>query len=273
MRQLLLTSALASLLLLAACAGDEDPNTYREVGRGGFGRGGGGDAPPRRQGLQNVFISPAGKPYRAERGQPYPVSTWFALADANHDGKLTLEEFRKDHEAFFRELDTNQDGVVDGFEIQAYENRIAPEILPRIEGLAPGEGMDLTLGQEHRPGDRPVIGSNTQARRNGQARPSPGDRQPEGAGLYGLLNEPEPVAATDTEFNGHITLKEFDAAADRRFAALDAKHLGYLALADLPKTPVQEAIKREAERQAKEAAKKAKAAGKTPTPAAGPPPP
>jgi hypothetical protein len=77
------------------------------------------------------------------------------------------------------------------------------------------------------------------------------------------------VAASDTEFNGHITLKEFDAAADRRFAALDTKGLGYLALADLPKTPVQIAIQREAERAAKDAAKRAKAAGKAPPP--GPP--
>jgi len=268
---LLLTPALASLLLLAACAGDDDPNTYRDLGRGGYARGGGGDTAPRRQqGFPNVFLSPAGKPYRAAKGQPYPVAAWFAAADTDHDGKLTLEEFRKDHEGFFAELDTNHDGIVDGFEVQAYENKVAPEILPRIEGLTRGEGMDLTLGQEHRPGERPVIGANNQARRNSQARPTAGDRQPEGAGLYGLLNEPEPVAASDAEFNGHITLKEFDAAAERRFAILDTKHQGYLVLADLPKTPVQLAIQRQAELDAKEAAKKAKAGG---TPPAGSPPP
>ncbi|MFV4201433.1 hypothetical protein ACNJPY_21055, partial [Mycobacterium tuberculosis] len=69
---------------------------------------------------------------------------------------------------------------------------------------------------------------------------------------FGLLNEPEPVAAADADFDGRVSLSEFLAAADRRFAALDAKHLGYLTLADLPKTPAQEAAERMAQRRAKE---------------------
>jgi len=157
---------LASLLLLAACAGDGDPTQYREVGHGGFGRGGGGDPATRRPGLPNTFISPEGKPYRAPPGQPYPVVTWFASADTDHDGKLTLTEFRKDAEAFFTELDANHDGIIDGFELQAYEQKVAPEILPRVEGLAAGEGMDLSLGRsQDRGGGQPVIGSNGAARR------------------------------------------------------------------------------------------------------------
>ncbi len=246
---------LAGLLLLAGCAGDGDPTQYREVGRGGFGRGGGGDPAARRQGLPNVFLSPAGKPWRAPIGQPYPVAAWFAAADTDHDGKLTLEEFRKDAEVFFHELDANHDGIVDGFEVQAYEQKIAPEILPRVEGLAAGEGMDLSLGrgQDRNGGGRPEIGSNGAARRAGASRQAAGDRITQGAGLFSLLNEPEPVSAADTSFDGKITLKEFLAAADRRFAALDTKNRGYLTLADLPKTPVQEAMEQEALRRAKAA--------------------
>lgn len=245
---------LAGLLVLAACAGDGDPTQYREVGHGGYGRGGGGDSAPRRGGLPNLFISPAGKPYRAPSGQPYPAATWFAAADADHDGKLTPAEFRKDAEAFFHELDTNHDGIIDGFEVQAYEQKVAPEILPRVEGLAAGEGMDLSLGRaQDRNGGQPVIGSNGAARRAGAARQAAGDRITQGAGLFSLLNEPEPVAAADASFDGKITLKEFLAAADRRFAALDTRNQGYLTLADLPKTPVQEALEREAQRRAKAA--------------------
>jgi hypothetical protein len=250
MRRLLIPlSALSLLAVVAACAsGDEDPTRYREIGRGGFGRGGGGDDHGPRQGLLNLFISPAGKPYRGQPGQPYPVAAWFAAADTDHDGKITPEEFRKDAEAFFHELDTNHDGVIDGFEVQDYEQKVAPEILPNIEGLGAGEGMDLTLG--HR-GDRqngPEIGGN-RANRGGRVVAS--DRRPQGAGVFGLLNEPQPVAATDTSFDGKITVAEFKAAADRRFAILDTKHLGYLTLADLPKTPAQEAAEREAARRAK----------------------
>jgi len=248
-------SALTGLLLLTACAGDGDPTRYQEVGHGGFGRGGGGDSAARRPGLPNVFISPAGKPYRAPIGQPYPVAAWFAAADADHDGKLTLEEFRNDAETFFHELDANHDGIIDGFEVQAYEQKVAPEILPRVEGLAAGEGMDLSLGRapDRNGGGQPVIGSNGAARRAGAGRQAAGDRITQGAGLFSLLNEPEPVAAADASFDGKITLKEFLAAADRRFTALDTKSQGYLTLADLPKTPVQDAIEREALRRAKEA--------------------
>ena len=73
----------------------------------------------------------------------------------------------------------------------------------------------------------------------------PANSEPtQGAALFSLINEPEPVAAADTEFDGRITQAEFATAADRRFDLLDTKHQGYLTLATLPKTPVQAAIER-----------------------------
>ena len=62
--------------------------------------------------------------------------------------------------------------------------------------------------------------------------------------MFSLVNEPEPVAAADTQFNGRITRAEFMAAADRRFDLLDPKQRGFLTLQDLPKTPVQSAIEK-----------------------------
>jgi hypothetical protein len=100
--------------------------------------------------------------------------------------------------------------------------------------LSLGGGRDANSGHSQRPG-----------------RAEAGDRRPEGAGLFGLLNEPEPVAAADVNFDARITLNEFLAAADRRFAALDKKHLGYLTLDALPKTPVQLALERQAARRSK----------------------
>jgi hypothetical protein len=242
----------ATATLVSACSSGDEPR-YHDVGPGRFGRGGGGDAEDRR-GALNVFISPAGKPYRAGPGEPYPVVAWFAAADTDHDGKLTLAEFRKDAEAFFRELDTNHDGIVDGFEVQAYEQKIAPEILPRVEGLAAGEGMDLSLGKNRGSRDGPDIGA-PRGRRGGGGQGRAGDRVAQGAGLYGLLNEPEPVASSDVRFEGKIRPEDFITAADRRFAALDGAKHGYLTLADLPKTPAQEVVERMAAERAKRAAK------------------
>jgi len=234
----LLTALAASALAAAACASNGPQHGFG-------GPSGGGDRLTRR--APNLFISPAGKPFRAGPEEPYPSALWFAQADKDHDGRLTRAEFEADAEAFFRELDQNHDGVIDGFEVEHYEQVVAPEINPQVEGLRFGEGMDLSLGS----------GSEERAPRIGQGprsggRELAGDRRPEGAGVYGLLNEPEPVAAADTQFNSRITPEEFRAAADRRFAVLDSKGLGYLTLETLPKTPVQRLLERQKARRARE---------------------
>ena len=53
----------------------------------------------------NVFISPAGEPFRAPPDQPYPVADWFNRADADHDAALSRAEFKADSLAFFDRLD------------------------------------------------------------------------------------------------------------------------------------------------------------------------
>ena len=59
-----------------------------------------------------LFLSPAGEPFHADAGKPYPVSDWFAEADTNHDGKLTLAEFAGREEKFFARLDRDNNGVI-----------------------------------------------------------------------------------------------------------------------------------------------------------------
>ena len=54
------------------------------------------------------------------------MAVWFRGADANGDGKLTRDEFVADAARFFAKLDTNHDGVIDGFELKAYETEVAP---------------------------------------------------------------------------------------------------------------------------------------------------
>ena len=79
--------------------------------------------------FQNLFISPCGEPFYAPKSDAYPIVKWFAGADANHDGKLDIDEMRNDAARFFQVLDQNGDGVIDNLEVNYYEHRIVPQIL------------------------------------------------------------------------------------------------------------------------------------------------
>ncbi len=186
----------------------------------------------------SLFISPSGQPFRAVAGQPYPVAVWFAQADKNGDGRIDRAEFRADAEAFFRILDTNHDGVIDPFEMQAYENQVVPEILGAFRVPEGGEG---SVGEDPALRNRPGGG----ARRGlfGMGRRPPDDPDADsvasGAAPFELIRDPEPLAAADLALDGHITLAELMTVTNRRFDRLDKKGLGYLTLADLPKTLAQ----------------------------------
>jgi hypothetical protein len=182
-----------------------------------------------------LFISPAGEPFRAPPGVPYPVKAWFDGADANHDGALSRDEFVADSLRFFAMVDTDKNGVVDGFEVSNYETRIAPEIVglpaPGAStrrgpmGQGPGGGM----------GGPPDGGGGDMAPRRRQQ----GTNVLQGAALFGLIAEPEPVMASDGNFDRRITKDEATKAAKTRFALLDTDKDGVLKLEELPKTPAQ----------------------------------
>jgi Ca2+-binding EF-hand superfamily protein len=200
--------AALGVLALAACVGD-----------------GPGDPAPKGP-RSSLFLSPAGEPFHAGPGQPYPVGVWFAQADANHDGKLTRDEFRADFARFFKLLDDNHNGSLDGVEVQRYETTIAPEVLPRLAQVQGGYPGERGSGSERRLAEPP--------RRKGQVY--------DGAPAYSLSNVSEPVASADADFDGKITLEEFLQAADRRFDQLDKNRDGYLTLKDLPQTPEEIAV-------------------------------
>jgi hypothetical protein len=187
----------------------------------------GGSAAATPEARPTLFLSPAGEPFHADAGKPYPVSVWFAQADTNHDGKLTRDEFRADFARFFSVLDQNHDGVIDGLELQRYEQQVAPEVLPRLAQVQGG-----------RPGERGDAGE----RKLAEPPPRRGGPDYDGAPAYSLLVVSEPVAGADADFDGRITLEEFQRTADRRFDALDKDRKGYLTLDTLPQTPEQIAV-------------------------------
>jgi Ca2+-binding EF-hand superfamily protein len=95
---------------------------------------------PGRGDAATFFLSPAGEPFRVTAGGPSPLATWFAGADADHDGVLTFAEFRADFRRFFATLDTNHDGEIAPDEVSRYETEILPEIASGVVarfGLVP----------------------------------------------------------------------------------------------------------------------------------------
>jgi hypothetical protein len=182
--------------------------------------------------FQSLFISPCGEPFFAAKSEAYPIVKWFNGADANHDGKLDIDEMRADAARFFQVLDGNHDGVIDNLEINFYENRIVPQILtPHDQNGALETGIVKVVLQAPGPGGLDKYESD------------PLNTAQTGASFYGLINEPEPVRSADRDFDQRVTLKEFLAHSDRHFHMLDRGNKGYLTLADLPRTGAEKDAK------------------------------
>jgi hypothetical protein len=200
----------------------------------------------------SVFLSPMGEPFRSEDVSHDNVGDWFAGADKDHDGALTLAEVQADAARFFATLDTNHDGEIDPDELTRYETQVAPEVQV---GLQMGAGMSGSRSGEGGWGGRGRGGGRGGRGRGGwggggrspaggsgeqQQRPRPNggfDPGLEGAGRYSFLNIPEPVISADADLNRGVSLKEFIAAAGQRFLLLDTNHDGRLTRDELPPLP------------------------------------
>lgn len=162
---------------------------------------------------RSVFISPMGEPFRGASRKEM-LRAWFDAADRNRDAALSQAEMRGDGERFFIILNVNKDREIDPVELRAYEQRIAPEIQVGIDGVrAPSVS------------DNPNA---SKAKRESVRR---------GAGMYGLLPTPNPVASADTNFDRGISPEEFARAARDRFVLLDSNRDGLIRFDELPSLP------------------------------------
>lgn len=187
-------------------------------------------APPK------LFLSPSGEPFRAGPAAPDPLKSWFDQADTKHQGFLDREEFRADAVRFFKRLDANGDGVVDGFEVADYEHKLVPELAAEAEGPAPAaHGGDRAGGPEGRGGsdrDGDDHGRRFSASQDGPAGAERG-RALTQRSILQLIGEPEPVTGADFNFDTHITLEEWLRATDQRFEILDEHKDGKLTIEEL----------------------------------------
>lgn len=202
----------ALALLCAACASGGSQRGFEDDDAD--------DAPPGPR-IQ-LFISPAGKPFRAPADQPYPVAGWFAEADRDRDGRLTRDEVRADADAWFKSLDADADGQISMPEATRWEEVLVPEITRTGSGRGPMGG----------------------GRRAGPVGRNELDTRRQGAAPYSLINEPHPIRGADADLSFGVSLAEFRAASDRRFALLDMDGDGGVSLTDLRPTAAQGREKR-----------------------------
>jgi hypothetical protein len=259
MRSTIAVSLIA--LALAGCATQGPPQGRRHAPPGGWHPGAGGPNSSRgpEGGPRHTFISPMGEPFRTHApGDPAPDLTWFEGVDTNHDGRISLAEFRADSARFFAILDVNKDGEIDPQEIDRYETEIAPEIRSGMAGYGGGgmggrsggggmrgRGGGGGMGGGHGRGGGGMGGGGMGG--GGFGGPGGGDAPSSssggggmptarrGAGRFGYFDLPEPVVAADTNLNRGVSAKEFDDAAIKRFGLLDTVHQGYLTRDTLPK--------------------------------------
>lgn len=164
-----------------------------------------------------LFISPMGEPFRGTIAAP-PEAAWFDGADTNHDGKLSLAEITGDAARFFRLLDVDASGEIDPQENERYELHVVPEVsgrtAPRVYDPSI-EGQDVLRG-----GAQPPI-----TYRAG------------GASRFSYFGFAQPVMAADTNFNRGVSAREFERAAEQRFAMLDTDGNRLVERGELPKPP------------------------------------
>lgn len=205
---------------------------------------------------RQMFVSPAGEPFRAPADAPYPVVDWFNSADADHDGKLIRSELIADGMRFFATLDQDKDGRLLPPEIDRYENVVLTESSGTVlaDANAPGAGLaPPDSGKRGRDDDvtRKIM-------RDARSRMGGGGTDPKEAALhaqnvmaaaaqmvsgvarYGLIASPQPVKAGDMDMDGSVSSSEFRRLLSRRFDTLDPDNTGELLLKDLPETLAQQ---------------------------------
>lgn len=173
----------------------------------------------------SVYLSVMGEPFRTANGGD-PFDLWWELADKDSDGTISRLEFLSDAEAFFSNLDANDDKVIDADEMAEYER------------LAPGRTRAAGGGAQEVSSSRPKPKSSTPVEEGQVAIVSSGNvpsatRIHPGGGRINFSEVPQPVAMADLNLDRRVTLDEFIKTANRRFSNYDVDQDGRLTRKEL----------------------------------------
>jgi len=174
----------------------------------------------------SVYMSLMGEPFRTnDAGEP-PFDQWWKLADVDGDGAVSRLEFRSDAEAFFANLDTNADKVIDGDEMRAYE-QMAPGRTRAAGGGAKEPSSARPTPKSSEPVEKGQVALVTSGNVPSATRIHPGD------GKIDFSSVPQPVAMADLNLDRRVTLDEFTRTASRRFSNYDVDQDGRLTRKEL----------------------------------------
>jgi len=167
-----------------------------------------------------------GEPFRGSVDGPRPLADWFAVADRDHDGAVSLAEMLEDASRFFKILDVDGDGVINTIEMSRYETQIAPARVRFDGGLKPFRSSDKSDS---------VGGGSSEDPDRGGRRSFSSIGGGSGRMLRDLqyLEVPQPVMMADSDLNQRVTADEFAKMATKRFTLNDKNGDGRLEASEL----------------------------------------
>lgn len=163
----------------------------------------------------SVYLTLMGEPFRTNEAGEDPFDQWLKLADQDGDGSLSRLEFRSDAEAFFANLDTNGDKVIDADEMAAYE-QLAPGRTRAAGGIVQEQSSSRPTPKSSAPIEKGQIAIVSSGNVPSATRIHPGARI-----AVNFSEVPQPVAMADLNLDRRVTLDEFIKTASRRFSNYD----------------------------------------------------
>jgi Ca2+-binding EF-hand superfamily protein len=170
-----------------------------------------------------MLYSPNGEPLNGgPLGRPTceeALSIWFGRVDIDHSGGISHAEFMADATSQFARMDIDKNGYLLPEELERYR-------LPYRQDTSSVSGNSQSSD----------AGSSGGQHRRSRHATSDDSGSSHASGKPYQNTAPDPVMSADTNNHFKVTLQDYIAQADRKFAELDADHDGNLSPDELLRT-------------------------------------